>query len=324
MELDLKGKNILFIAPVFYDYHTIIKDRLVGLGANVFFYPERDYSLKFSFVSNFLNLEEFQTKHYSKILEKTIGIEFDYLFVIKGYKISNVFIEAFRAKYPKATLIMHQWDSHANNPYSHLLSKFDVFFSFDKKDIETYPTLKYLPNFYLDDILSSKVENDKENIIYDIFFIASFLPERYRILMNLKEFADENNLKLKVVLYASYKTYIKEFLKGNRMNIKYFIFSPLKREKYLMFWAQSKAIFDISSEKQTGLSQRVIETIEGGKKLITNNKLIAKEEFYSPEQVLTLNENGFNDIIPFLNKSFTKTKTNYSLDNWLFTIFSKY
>ena len=67
------------------------------------------------------------------------------------------------------------------------------------------------------------------------------------------------------------------------MKFNYFVFSPLSRKKYLKFWAQSKTIFDISSTKQTGLSQRCIETIEGGKKLITNNHQIIKEIFYSPE-----------------------------------------
>ncbi len=35
-DLNLKGKSILFISPVFYDYHTVIKENLEYLGAKVF------------------------------------------------------------------------------------------------------------------------------------------------------------------------------------------------------------------------------------------------------------------------------------------------
>lgn len=323
MNVDLNNKKILFIAPVFYDYHEIIKNGLVRLGANVFFFPERDYGFKFSLANNFFgNIEQFQEKHYLKILETTKGVEFDYLFIIKGFKLNSTFLDLFRERNPNAVLIMHQWDSHSNNSFSHLIPKFDVSFSFERKDIEVYKTLKYLPNFYLDDIFSPEVERQKREIKYDVFFVASYLPERYEILTRLDDFCVKNGLKLKGMLYISFKTYVKEFLKGNKMNKKYLIFSPLDRDSYLKFWAQSKAVFDISSNKQTGLSQRTIETIEGGKKLITNNEQIEKEVFYSPEQVLVLDDDGFDGVVQFLNIKHRVNTTNYTLDNWISTIFS--
>ncbi|MCD0473666.1 hypothetical protein LPB87_04575 [Flavobacterium sp. EDS] len=322
-DLNLKEKKILFIAPIFYDYHKIIEKGMLDLGAEVYFYPERNYGLKFSIVNNFFknSIEQFQAKHYLKIFNKTSYIDFDYLLVIKGFKMSIEFLDMFRESNPKATLIMCQWDSHINNPFSHLIKKFDLSFSFERKDIEVYKTLKYLPNFYLDDIFSPEVEEQKRIIKNDVFFVASYLPERYNILVNLNEYCENRGLKLKGVLYISFKTYIKEFLTGNRMKLKYFIFSPLKRHEYLKLWAQSKAILDISSIKQTGLSQRCIETIEGGKKLITNNSQLEKEFFYSDEQILILNNENFDHIAQFLEKKDTLNKTKYTLLNWLSTVF---
>lgn len=323
--MNLKGKKILFIGPVFYDYHKIIIKKLESLGADVVFYPERNYGLKFSVVNNFFKnkIENFQKNHFLKVLKKTKNVEFDYLFVIKGFKMSADFVDFFRVLHPKAFLIMHQWDSLSNNPFSHLIGKFDSFFSFERKDIEVYKSIQYLPNFYLDDIFCEDVEMQKQNIQYDIFFVASYLPERYNILCELEDFSKRNNLKLKGILFISFKTYFKEYLKGNKMKISHFVFSPLSRKQYLKLWAQSRAIFDISSIKQNGLSQRCIETIEGGKKLITNNHQIIKEIFYSPEQILVLENDDFKSIVQFLDQKVKVNKTNYTLDNWVSTVFTK-
>lgn len=323
INFDLSGKKILFISPVFYDYHNIIKEKLEILGAEVFFFPERDSSFKFSIVSNFFknNLDSFQANYYYDILRKTEDEHFDYLFVIKAYKMPIKFVEIFKARYPKAKTIMNQWDSLKNNSYAYLINKFDKVLSFDIKDVKENLTLKYLPNFYLDDIKSIDLKKDESNIKYDIFLVASFLPERYDIVINLIEFAKRNNLKFKIKLFMPFSFYLKEFFKGNRLNKNLIIFNPLSRVEYLEMWSSSNIIYDIGSNKQTGLSQRAIETIEAGKKLITNNRFIKEEVIYNQSQVLVIDSNCFDQILDFRNREFVPIKTNYSLDKWIETIF---
>ena len=189
--LDFKGKKILFISPIFYDYHIIIKEKLESLGAEVFFYPERDYSWKFSVVSNFFKskLDAFQSKYYFDILKKTEHLAFDYLFVIKAYKMPVQFVEIFKARYPKAKTIMNQWDSAKNNSYDYLIDEFHKVLSFDIEDVKENSKLEYLPNFYLDDIKSIDVNSYKNGIRYDVFLVASFLPERYERILKLIDFA---------------------------------------------------------------------------------------------------------------------------------------
>ena len=323
-DLNLKGKSILFISPVFYDYHTVIKENLEYLGAKVFFYAERDCSLRFSIINNLYNskLEEFQSKHYLNILENTCNIEFDYLFVIKGYKIPISFLEIFRERYSKAKMIMYQWDSESNNPYVHLLPFFDKVFSFDPKDVSDHDNIEYLPNFYLDDINGSVVRTEMKNEKYDLFFVASYLPERYQFVVDLKKFSKENDLRIKSVLIMPFLSYIKQFLKGNYLNLKIISFHPLNRIEYLRLWAQSKAVLDIGSFSQTGLTQRVIETIQVRKKLITTNEYVKDEAFYKSNQVFILGLNLSDSIVEFLNEDFVANETGCSIDNWIKTIFS--
>jgi hypothetical protein len=321
--LDFKGKKILFISPIFYDYHIIIKEKLESLGPEVFFYPERDYSLKFSVVSNFFQskLDAFQSKYYFEILKKTEHITFDYLFVIKAYKMPVKFVEIFKARYPKAKTIMNQWDSAKNNSYDYLIDEFHKVLSFDIEDVRKNSKLQYLPNFYLDDIKKIDVKSYKNDIRYDIFLVASFLPERYASILKLIDFSKKNNLEYKIKLYMPFMSYIKEFVKGNRIDKNVIIFKPLSRTEYLKMWSLSDMIYDIGSNKQTGLSQRTIETIEVGKKLITNNRFIKQEVIYNPDQVLVINSNSFERILDFRNREFVAVKTNYSLESWIEKIF---
>ncbi|WP_400262018.1 hypothetical protein ACFX5U_20945 [Sphingobacterium sp. SG20118] len=251
------------------------------------------------------------------MLKELDQVEFDYLFVIKGYKMPVEFLDLFRKKYPKAVMIMHQWDSERNNPFSHLLAKFDKVFSFDPVDLKKYPQLEYLPNFYLEDIYTGS----KCAIQYDILFLASYLPERLQILSTLNDFASKNRLKLKAILIMPFTTYFKELIKGNYIDLSFIKFSPLCRSEYLkLFWA-SKIIFDMGSKTQTGMSQRTIETIECGKKLLTNNTYIKDEEIFNEDQVFIVSDALSSEIISFVEKPFIPRNTGYSLQSWISRIF---
>ena len=75
----LKNKKILFIAPIFYDYHKIIKSELESFGAKVYAFAERDHSYKFTVISNFFpsRLNKLQEKHNADILTNTKDVAFD-------------------------------------------------------------------------------------------------------------------------------------------------------------------------------------------------------------------------------------------------------
>lgn len=177
--------------------------------------------------------------------------------------------------------------------------------------------MEYLPNFYLDDIYDA----DSYKIQYDILFLASYLPERLEILTTLRDFAAQNGLKLKAMLVMPFTTYFKELIKGNRIDLNFIKFSPLSRMKYLKLFWESKIIFDMGSKTQTGMSQRTIETIECGKKLLTNNTYIKNEEIFNEDQVFIVSDQLSSEIIRFAKKPFTYRNTGYSLESWISRIF---
>lgn len=323
MNLDLKGKKILFIGPVFYDYHFLIKKELEEIGAKVYFFSERDYSLKFTIINNLFNqkLNKLQERHYDNILKETKEIIFDVLFVIRGYKMPKSFIEVFKIKNPQAHTIMYQWDSDNNNRFLHLISCFNKVFSFDRQDA-CNNDLKYLPLFYTKDIEEIKIKSIVTHK-YDILFFGYYIKERYDGMLKLIEFANKNDIKLKTFLYVPFSVYIKELLKGNKLDFRLINLNPLSRTAYLDLLANSQVVFDTSSLNQSGLSMRVIETIVAGKKLITSNKNITLEDFYNPKQVHLYEAEQIKNILPFLESDLLYVDSNcLSLKKWIYEIFA--
>jgi hypothetical protein len=320
----LNNKKILFIGPAFHDYHKLIIDNLTLLGAEVAFFPEKKLDFMFKIINNFYNkkLKKHQHNHYSQIFKQFDVSNFDYLFIIRGYMLSSEFLIEFKRRNLNARVIMYQWDSNKTNPFAHLLNYFDATYSFDFEDCRKYPSLKYLPLFFSDDISKQNRIPIKDKK-YDFFFMGWYFPERYEAVMKFNDFAIRNNLNIKCFLYLPSTSYIKERLKGKNVNTKIVSSKPMDRKEYLSILNNSRVMVDVSSPNQTGLSMRVIEALASDVKILTNNCNIKNDaQIFSEDYISFLNEND-----PAINESFLNSKTNnsaklFSLKEWLINIFS--
>lgn len=324
MSNHFQNKKILFIGPIFHNYHTLIKEKMEILGATVDFYPERDYGWKFKAINNFFKnyLSKFQNKHYDSILERSENVDYDFLFVIRGYMLSANFINKFKKLYPKAKTIMYQWDSNKENPFSDVAVLFDQVYSFDFKDCNDMPFVKYMPLFYTDDLIPYR--ENKQEVEYDFFFMGWCFPERYKAVVSFREFTLANNYKLKAFLYMPFSSYLKEALRGNLLDRSIVSFTPMNRYEYLNILSKSKVMVDVSNPRQTGLAMRVIEAIAMNVKVLTNNmnlrqdKIVEKTEFFSffNEKDVRIEE-GFVDDQSLI----TTSNLMLSLELWLKIIF---
>jgi hypothetical protein len=317
----MTGKSILFISPIFHDYHLHIIKQLEKLGANVYFFPERDYSFKFKIINNFFNhnMIEYQKLHYTKILKNTENVSFDYLFVIRGYMIDISFIKSFKKMNPKAKTIMYQWDSNKTNNFGHVLDEFDNIFSFDYEDCENF-NIHYLPLFYTNDI--AEINNKQSIVEYDFFLMGTYIPERYEALIKLKNYLKTTNYTLKSHIYIPVTSLLKEILL-NKAKIDLNIVSTrhLARNEYLKLLLTSKIVVDISNNNQTGMAMRVIEALALGKKVMTSNKNIIKEPFYNANDILIFDTNYPNIPESFVKTDFTGLPNILPINKWLKTIF---
>ncbi len=323
--MNLSGKKILFICPKFHKYEFIIKKIMEDSGGEVIYFPERSYGYDFNIVNNFFpkKLESYQKKHYNKIMDKITNEKFDFLFVIRGYKLPIHFLRNFKKKNPNCVSIMYQWDSQKTNTFSHLISEFDKVSTFDFEDSDNL-NLKYIPLFYTQDVLNHK--KNKNSSEFDFFFMGFFFEERYEALLKFREYCYNNGYTLKSFLYMPFSTRVKYFLKGRKLDLDVVSFKHMDREEYLKTLSVSKIMVDVSNSKQTGLAMRVIESLGCDTKVLTNNKNFIRDSKVAASGMIDLFDLSNINV----NKQFLYSEPNihsnavFSIEEWLNEIFSEY
>lgn len=302
----IKGKDILFICPIFHDYHRLIIDELERLGANVDFYPERKYNYWFKILNHlsFSLLSKYQARHYKEIGKAIAGKHYDYLLVIRGYMIPDCFILDFKKNNHSAKTIMYQWDSNRTNSFEKVIDCFDKVNSFDYEDCMAFPKINYLPLFATSDIvnLSNRLTFEKDTSNIKFFFMGGYLPERYKALLKFADFAQTSGYSFKGYIYVPLSTLLKEYLKFNFLRLDYASIRHMDRATYLNLLSKSDIIVDVSNRGQTGLAMRIIEGLCLGKKILTDNKNILSDPLYNNQQIAV-----FNADAPAIDKQFVES-----------------
>ncbi len=320
----LQAKTILFICPKFYDYHDKIKGQLENKGAKVYYISDdvrTNTTIKLlchiGFVKNWIINN--RINKLFKILPK----EIDYLFAVKGELINNCFKKEFDKTYPLAKKFMYQWDSLNNHDYRDNISYFNKVFSFDYDDVNKNARINYLSLFYCDTFIN-RLERNK--LDYDFSFIGAFHGDRYDFLSKVKKEANRLNLNVYIYLFITKLSYLKLRLKKINKSLDRDIlkFTKISKEETAEVMNNSKAILDINSKKQSGLTIRTIETFASQRKLITTNKNIELEPIYNTSKHLILDRER-----PVLRNDFFHldssdiTVDNYHLKEWINTIFKE-
>lgn len=317
--MSTEGKNILFIAPIFHDYHTLIVEKLEQMGHSVTFAAERDYSWRFKVVNNFLHrfLPTMQRAHYRRIDTK----DFDTLFVIRGYMLPIEFVERFKADNPHAKTVMYQWDSNRTNPFAQVVPYFDIVKSFDYQDCNELPNVGYLPLFYTDDVRLA-AQNAVENPTYDFFFMGTYMPERYEALLKFKESIRGTGYRLKSYIYIPETSLKKEQLKGVRLDMSIVSTTHMPRAEYLSLLNDSRVVVDVSNPRQTGLAMRIIEALASRRKILTANKFIVNEPFYNPQNIAIFDIDNPMLNFEFISSPFQGTAEVLVISDWLSNLFN--
>lgn len=319
LKMQLEKKHILFIAPKFYHYSDVIVEKLLSYGATVDFFYERDITKKYAVIDTFFKkrISDLQKKHYNQILENTAHKKYDYLFVIRGYKMEVTFVNAIKQRNPGIKTLLYQWDSiHAwESDYRHLLPVFDKTFTFDYADAMQL-NIPYVPTFHTDEY-SNMTENKRE---YDFIFCTSYTKEKYEFMKVLVAYCKKYKYRLKTHIYISLRRFIGERLQGTKIAYKDIAFHRLNRQAYADLFSRSNAIVDFAGTTQTGLTMRVVDALGAGKRVVTNNKYVVNEPGFNPRQVVVFDAGEFS--LPqwvTLEESFEKL--DYSADKWLERIF---
>ena len=191
---DLCGKKVLLFTSVLFNYHIQIKKTIEELGAEVHLYDERNdpSSVQKILIRKARFLMNHRTNEfYRSVAEKENGFNPDYVLFVSPEAVTNEALRILRRVFSNSVFILYMWDSVKNKHIAGILSQFDRMYSFDPEDCDRY-NMVFRPLFFSPDFDSSINETDYE---YDVSFIGTVHSDRARILLTIKEFCDEQDLK---------------------------------------------------------------------------------------------------------------------------------
>lgn len=328
--LELKNKKILLFCPRFFNYENEIKKELENQGAVVDYFDERFGNSSVSKIVIRLQinclLSLLSKKYYTNIINNQLQTNYDYIFFINAETILPETLKRLKNIYSNSKFILYMWDSIKNKPRTkELLEYFDKVYSFDKKDTFINKKINFLPLFYIDSY-SVKIE---PKFLYDISFVGTIHSDRFKILNHLKKECKDKNIKYYFYLFFQNKNLIllKKLIDKNLKGLtsKDITNKKLTHKEIEDISNNSKAIIDIQSPNQSGLTMRTFEIALGlRKKLITTNENIKEYDFYNSNNILIVDRKNIKIDYDFFQKKYINLDEEiykkYTLKNWLKTI----
>lgn len=321
--------KLLLIMPKFFDYPEIIVNELNEMGYEVDFFDDRPSTnawIKAAIRINKNLIGTYIKKYFESVMKTVRNKKYDVVFLISGQSLSfsESMINEIKLCQKDAKFVLYQWDSQTNFPYIKQVQKyFDKCYSFDRRDIEETPSLKFLPLFY-----SRKYEEigkrNNTNFKYDFCFVGTAHPKKYKFIKMMSE-------QLKSVypnqfIYFFFPSpivyFYRKIMNNELRKAKYneFHYVPLKGKDMNDVYETSRCVLDSAQDGQLGLTIRALEALGAKKKLITTNEDVINYDFYKPENIYV-----YEGKIDLENVFFTheykevskEVYEKYSLRSWL-------
>lgn len=329
----LANKQVLLMAPGFFEYYSAIKRELELLGATVYVIKEDFVNTSTLYRYFFVKSEHlkyrFTSNYYKRQLDK-LEDNIDVVFVIRGEAISEDIMLLLKEKYPNAYYLMYQWDSIKNNPNAVKISSyFNKCSTFDPLDAEKL-NWRYRPLFFIQNE-DEVIANNKKNI--DFIFVGTLYYRRAELLKKIKSYCKTNKYVLFDYLYVKKLEYFvhKYLMRDQRysiLNTDEVKFRPLSTDEISRYYKKTKIFVDYAADSQNGLTMRTIESIGNRSKIITNNKNILNADFYNTNNIYLYDINEFTISETFINTPYEELSNKifykYSLKGWIEDIFGEY
>ncbi|OLU43724.1 hypothetical protein [Faecalibaculum rodentium] len=325
---NLSGKRVLLFTSFLFNYHYMIKEQIEKEGAVVHLYDERNHpsSIEKIMIRKMKVLMSHRTENYYKaIIDIEMNFNPDFVLFVSPEAITAKALRMLRKAYPNSVFILYMWDSIKNKGIKKLVALFDKKYSFDPQDCKTYDMI-FRPLFYGN---SFEKNDDKKRFNYDLSFIGTVHSDRARILLQIKEYCDKNNLSYYFYLFVPGKPlavlrwiFTPEFRKWEK---SYIHTSPLSKNEVAKISSETRCVIDINHPNQTGLTMRTIEMVGLNQKLMTTNKNITEYDFYRPVNQIVISRDCVNVDIQDIKSSYISIErsiyTKYSLKQWVRDIF---
>lgn len=213
-----------------------------------------------------------------------------------------------KRKNPRARCINYFWDSVAISRYPIKSSDDFENWSFNSEDCKKY-NMHYNPQFFISNIKLRGKE------IYDVTYVGAdrngILQSRSKLVKKYDELFTQYKIK-HYFYYVSDSEIVPKQIRHSK---------PLSEQQFYDVSAQGKAMLDIVEPDVQWLTLRPLLALKNGKKVITNNKNICNEIFYSKDNVFILGVDNMNNLKKFVTSDFKKIDESYlkyySVEEWI-------
>ncbi len=305
-------KKILFIGMNYFSYTKAIVSEFENIGYSVKYYDIENWNY-YSRAVNALSQATFRKLRDSwhrSIIHIERQSHYDIIFFLQAHQFSEENIKALRVSHKEAKFIFYTWDSvdglaRRAGDYRKNIKYFDKCFTFDYFDAEKLD-INYLPLFCIRRF-QKEIKCERKNGVYFIGNLEHV--NRYKAVRAFKDYCEVNNIEFKMYMSCRPRMFIN--LLSNGVIPRHLKASPIRERDFdeMMDW--SGAVFDFANHKQSGMTMRVIENICAGKKIITNNRNVAKEEFYTRDRVFIYKDLDFQGVHEFLQTALERPGENY-------------
>lgn len=318
------SKKLLFIAPDYYGFNDVIFEGIIkytdyeanmAVSATTKRYKYKNFSERLHnfFSKTFLNKNlKNQKKRQHFIRQINQSEKYDIILVNRPDILDKEIFDLLEKKGDKKIVIF--WDSFDKiKGQKETLPHFDIKYSFDKDDCETYK-LEKINNFYFNKDLGAS------NSIYDVVYLGTF-DNRFDDLLKINETLKKDNINIHSFIY--YPPNIKN-KKDDRDNIT-IIPDIIQFSESYKINSRGRIFLDLAHENQSGLSFRPFDALGNRKKLITTNTFIKNYDFYNPNNIFIIEDiNNINIPSSFFINPYEDLSDEiykkYNLKNWINTI----
>ena len=289
--------RILMVALPYHGYSERIAEEFRAQGHEVRLHEvqPRDFITKAIRVVSPAVWQARMNAHHARILRKETGQRYDLVLFIQCHQLSAANMAAFRRQFDGARFVLYNWDSISNHDYRPHLGCFDEVFTFDPEDARQYG-LKHLPLFCSREFQSLPAPERQRGGVYFVGNIVS--QARYEAIDSFRKYCASNDIDLNAWLACTPP--VEARLRRAGIKAEGLSRGPIAHGRFLEIMANATTVFDFANHAQTGYTMRIFENLCGRKKIITSNRRIEAEPFYSPDRIHVFDGLDFSGVKQFV------------------------
>lgn len=263
---------------------------------NIFTAFVRIMAMKMKIPMNYLWYSKYDFSDYDRIIVFDSFINIEYLEWLR---------DSIRCE---TKLVFYYWNKISSRKIDPRKVKeigYEVW-SFDEGDCALYD-LKYNPQFYA----YSWYKGINVAPTVDVSFVGRDKGERQAEIDSLVE--ELNFQGISTQMYITARKWYKRF--SSKRYQKYLTF-----DKVIAKELEGRAILDYGVPYQTGYTLRLYDGLCNGRKVITNNKNVVEQPFYSKSNIFVLGMDDISIIKDFISGEFddesSQILSEYSIEEW--------